>query len=135
MRYFSAFCLPMILAMPLGAEEPSPESQPPVKLPAFTTKLSALKIPMVTRYDRTPDGAKLSGMFIGSIKAGSVAEKSGLKKGMEVVAIQYQLVAGLNQFEVERLFDQDVVDTLVLAVRKAPKAPSEEIRIPVVPKS
>lgn len=135
MRSFAALCLPLILAMPVRAEEPPPESQPPVKLPAFTTKLSALKIPMVMRYDRTPDGARLSGMFIGSIKAGSVAEKSGLKRGMEVVAIQYQLVAGLNQFEVDRLFDQDVVDTLVLAVRKTPKGAAEEVRVLVGSKS
>ncbi len=134
MRRSALVFLVLALVAPLGAEEPA-ASQPPVQLPAFTTKFSELKIPMVTRYDRTSNGSVLSGMFIGSIKAGSLAEKSGLKKGMEVVAIQYQLVAGLNQFEVARLFDQTVQDTLVLAVRKAPKAPSEEIRIPVGPKS
>jgi membrane-associated protease RseP (regulator of RpoE activity) len=135
MHRLAALYLVAVLAAPLGAQEPPTASEPPVKLPAFTTKFSELKIPMVTRYDRTPNGSVLSGMFIGPIKAGSLAEKSGLKKGMEVVAIQYQLVAGLNQFEVARLFDQTVEDTLVLAVRKAPKAAAEEIRIPVGPKS
>jgi hypothetical protein len=134
MHRLAALCLPLALAAPLAAQEPSAAAEPPVQLPAFTTKFSQLKIPMVTRYDRTPNGAVLSGMFLGPIKAGSLAAKSGLKKGMEVVAIQYQLVAGLNQFEVARLFDQVVEDTLVLAVRKAPKAPAEEIRIPVGPK-
>jgi hypothetical protein len=134
MRHLAALCL-LALATPLRSQEPSAASEPPVKLPAFTTTFSELKIPMVTRYDRKPNGSVLSGMFIGPIKAGSLAERSGLKKGMEVVAIQYQLVAGLNQFEVDRLFDQIVEDTLVLAVRKAPKAPAEEIRILIGPKS
>ena len=134
MRCLAALLFAAVLTAPLAAEEPNAAKEPPIKMPAFTTKLSELKIPMVTRYDRTPNGSVLSGMFIGAIKAGSLAEKSGLKKGMEVVAIQYQLVAGLNQFEVGQLFDQEVVDTLVLAVRKSPKGPAEEVRVPVVAK-
>lgn len=114
-------------------DNPAPTAPSTVVLPAFSANLDQLKIQVVIRYQKTPAGTVVDHIFVRSVKAGSIAEKSGLKKGMEIVAIQYQLVAGLNQFQVDSVLDQPVQDSLVLSVKRSPKSDSEELRIPVVP--
>jgi C-terminal processing protease CtpA/Prc len=119
----------------LTAARAADPASPIVVLPAFAASLSQLNIKITIRYQRKPAGQVVAAVFIRSVKNGSIAEKAGLKKGMEVVAIQYQPVAGLNPFEFDAMCDQAVDDALVLSVKRAPQAAAEEIRIRLKPES
>jgi len=123
----AAFAAPGLL---LAADDPAPST---VVLPAFAANLSQLNIKLVIRYARKPTGNVVEAVYIRSVKSGSIAEKAGLRKGMELVTIQGQVLAGLNPFQFDAMCDQAVEDDLVLSVHASPKAPLREIRIHLGP--
>lgn len=84
-------------------------------------------------YRSTFLGAFVSKMYAGDVKTPSIAQRAGLRGGMEIVAIQGQPVAGLSQIQIEQILSQPVQDEVVLLVRPSPKKDPEEIRVPVDP--
>jgi len=112
-----------------AADDKAPST---VVLPPFVANVSQLNIKLAIRYVRKPPaGDVVDAVYVRSVKAGSIAEKAGLKKGMEIITIQDQAVAGLNSFEFDSICDQAVDDALVLTVKRSAKAAVEEIRIKV----
>jgi len=112
-----------------AADDSAPST---VVLPPFVANLSQLNIKLTIRYVRKPPaGEVVEAVYVRSVKAGSIAEKAGLKKGMEIITIQDQAVAGLNSFQFDSICDQAVDDALVLTVKRSAKAAAEEIRIKI----
>ena len=120
-----------ILFAPVGAW--GGDSASPVLLPPFNVIESVLKVKVVTEYQKTHLGAFVTRMIVDEVKTPSLAQRAGLKKGMEIVAIQGHFVAGLSQAEVDQLLVQSARDSVVLLVRRSWLKQPEEIRLPVEP--
>ena len=107
------------------------ESAPPVVLPPFNVIESVLRVKIRIEYRQSYVGAFVVRMTVRTVKAGSVAEKAGLRKGTEIVAIQGHPVAGLSPEAVEQLMIQPVEDSLVLLVRQSREEQPVEVQLPV----
>jgi membrane-associated protease RseP (regulator of RpoE activity) len=122
--------LALVASAALGAD-----SAPPVVLPRFNVIESVLNVSVLTEYAKMSIGpAYATRMTVDKVKTPSIAQRAGLKSGMEIIAIHGQRVAGLSQAAVEQLLDQPVRDSVVLLVRKSWWKHPEEIRLPVPPK-
>ena len=67
----------------------------------------------------------------GRVKSPSIAKRAGLVTGMEILAIQGQIVHGLSRPELAQVLQQEVAKEVVLLVRRSTKAKQEEIHVPV----
>jgi membrane-associated protease RseP (regulator of RpoE activity) len=109
------------------------ESAPSVILRPYNVVESVLNVKFRILYRSTFVGAFVANMFLGEVKTPSIAQRAGLKSGMEIVAIQGRPVTGLNQIEVEQILSQPVEDSVVLLVRRSPRTQPEQVRLQVDP--
>ncbi len=121
--------LALALAGPLGSRGDEPQA--PVMLPAFNVVESVLSVNVRTEFRQTFFGAFVTRMFVGEVKTPSVAQRAGLKKGMEIVAIQGKPVAGLSESDLSRLLVQPGLEEVVLLVRPSWLKEPREYRLPV----
>jgi len=109
-------------------------ADPPVKMEAYNVAEAMLSIQVTTRWAQSSQnyvGTWVDTMRVSEVKAHSRAERAGLKRGMEIVAIEGQVVHGLGREELNRVLLQEVPGVLHLQVRSSPLGRLTELQIPV----
>jgi predicted metalloprotease with PDZ domain len=109
-------------------------AEPPVKMAAYHVSEAMLSIQVTTRWAQSSQsyvGQWVDSMRVGGVQPHSIAEKAGLRRGMEILAIQGQLVHGLTQDDLNHVLLQEVTREVVLQVRSSAHAAPVEIHLPV----
>ena len=103
----------------------------PVKMAPFAVSTGLMNIEVKIGFRSDYSGQWVDNIKIRRVKSPSNAQRAGLTKGMEVLAIQGQPVHGLTQPELSRVLRQEVEKEVVLVVRDSAAAPQREIRVGV----
>lgn len=114
-----------------GAAAP-PASEPPIMMSAMSVMESVMKINVTTTYYRFPIGGEFAtSMLVSEVRTPSFAYDAGVRKGMEIVAINGTKISGLSQGEITALLGSPKQDAVVLLIRGGGKKKPGEIRIPL----
>lgn len=106
----------------------------PVMLPALSVTESLMKVNVVTSYQRLRLGSPFAlAMKVGEVKSPSFAYDAGLRKGMEIVAIDGTKISGLAPAAVDRLLAAPKRDMITLSVRGGSFKKTTEIQISLKP--
>lgn len=136
-KLLSCACGAFFLMATLAAAAP-PAGQvgdPPVALEPMSVMESVLNVHLEIEYGQVPyQPAWVERMYVGRVKPGSIADRAGLRTGMEIIAIQGKKVARLSEGAVQALLVQGVADHVELTVRRGWFHRPEQIRLPVPPR-
>src|SRR5262249_32838792 len=94
-------------------------STAPATLSPYHVMESVLNVKLEIEYAMMKGSQPwVSRVRLDQVKHGSIAEKSGLKTGMEVIAIQGQTLGGLTKAQMENLLIQEGSDHVTFRVRR-----------------
>lgn len=127
----AAALIGLSLAFALRLAGDAPAQSPPHVMAPLNVVSSVLNIPVQTVFAQEGfTEPRVSAMFVGKVKPGSIAQRAGLRTGMEILSIQGTKVQGLTRGELGDVLTQEVADYVTLEIRRSWFRRPLQIRIP-----